>query len=737
VDDSEKTREALLAELHDLRLRLQAAETENRRADASWYEATLHAWQDSEERYRRLVEYCPDGIAVHCEGRIVFANPAMAEILGTTPSNLLGKSLWEIVHPDCWNLVRERLEQLIQKEEAVPRIEEKMVRLDGSAVDVDVVALPFLYEGRQAAQILVRDISHNKWAEEALRESERRYRRITEAVTDYVYRVYVDQGRPIRTIHGSSCEKVTGYTPGEFESDPFLWIRMVPPEEHEIVHAQIRHVLAGEEPETIEHRIIRKDGEELWICNTQVPHYAPSGQVVCIDGLIRDISKRKRAERERNEMQTLVQSARKHESLSVLARGIAHDFKNIVTVMSGFAAVALGKIPGEHPVAECLRHIRAAGERAVELVNRVLLFSQDRAEGSHPMRFQDAAHETVTLLDSILPPRVRLQSRIAPDCSHICADPTQIHQVVMNLCTNALHAMQNGRGGMLTVELEEVRLDAPWVTRQVTLLPGRYVRLSVADTGCGIPPEILDRIFEPYFTTRNGGEGTGLGLATVQGIINSYGGAITVQSEVGQGSVFRVYLPTCGTPPGDQTPEGEGQEPELVMDAIPKKQAAEPAAIEPFESIQTVSERPWVLLVDVDSAILNLGQMALEYMGYRVLPFDCCEEALQAYRETPERFDLVATGLVFPDRSGFDLLREVRETCETQPVVLLAGPEQIAGRDKVLEAGFDDWLEKPFSTEALVDFVKKTFAGLSRRKQEEKGTGSLPETRPAEPVKPC
>jgi PAS domain S-box-containing protein len=202
VDDSDKTREALLAEIRDLRSRIEVMETENRRADASWYEATLHAWQDSEERYRRLVEYCPDGIAIHCDGRIVFANPAMAEILGTTPAGLLGKSLWEIVHPEYWNLVRERLEALIHKGEAVPRIEEKMIRADGSAVDVDVVALPFLYEGRQAAQILVRDISRNKWAEEALRESERRFRRITEAVTDYVYRVYVDQGRPVRTIHG-------------------------------------------------------------------------------------------------------------------------------------------------------------------------------------------------------------------------------------------------------------------------------------------------------------------------------------------------------------------------------------------------------------------------------------------------------------------------------------------------------------------------------------------------------
>ncbi len=727
MDDSEKTREALLAEVRDLRLRLQAAEIENRRADASWYEATLHAWQNSEERYRRLVEYCPDGIAVHCEGRIVFANPAMAEILGTTPSELLGKTLWEIVHPNCWNVVRERLDLLIQKGETVPRIEEKMVRLDGSTVDVDVVALPFLYEDRQAVQILVRDISRNKWVEEELRESEKRFRRITEAVTDYVYRVYVDQGRPVRTIHGSSCEKVTGYTPEEFAADPFLWIRMVPPEEHEIVHAQIRHVLAGEEPETIEHRIIRKNGEERWICNTQVPHYDPSGQVLCIDGLIRDISKRKRAERERNEMQALVQSARKHESLSVLARGIAHDFKNIVTVMSGFAAVALGKIPGEHPVTECLRHIRAAGERAVELVNRVLLFSQDRAEGSHPMRFQDAANETVALLDSILPPKVHLRSRIAPDCSHICADPIQIHQVVMNLCTNALHAMQDGRGGTLTVELEEVRLDAPWATRQVTLLPGRYVRLSVADTGCGIPPEILDRIFEPYFTTRNGGEGTGLGLATVQGIINSYGGAITVQSEVGHGSVFRVYLPTCGTPPLERAPEGEGQEPELVMDAVSEERSPEPPVEEPFESLPPVSGRPWILLTDVDSAILNLGQMALEYMGYRVLPFDSCEDALQAYREAPDRFDLVATGLIFPDRSGFDFLREVREICETQVVVLLAGEDQILDSNEVLDVGFDDWLEKPFSTEALVDFVKKTLARFPKKTREEKEPGELPE----------
>jgi PAS domain S-box-containing protein len=716
VDDSDKTRESLLAEIRDLRSRIEVMETENRRADASWYEATLHAWQDSEERYRRLVEYCPDGIAIHCDGRIVFANPAMAEILGTTPAGLLGKSLWEIVHPEYWNLVRERLEALIHKGEAVPRIEEKMIRADGSAVDVDVVALPFLYEGRQAAQILVRDISRNKWAEEALRESERRFRRITEAVTDYVYRVYVDQGRPVRTIHGSSCEKVTGYKPEEFEADPYLWIRMVPAEEHEVVLAQIRHVLAGEEPETIEHRIIRKDGEERWICNTQVPHYAASGEVVCIDGLIRDISKRKRAERERNEMQALVQSARKHESLSVLARGIAHDFKNIVTVMSGFAAVALGRIPPEHPAAECLRHIRAAGERAVELVNRVLLFSQDRAEGSRPMRFQDAAHETVTLLDSILPPRVRLLSRIASDCSPICADPTQIHQVVMNLCTNALHAMQNGQGGTLTVELEEVRLDAPWATRQATLLPGRYVRLSVADTGCGIPPEIQERIFEPYFTTRNGGEGTGLGLATVQGIITSYGGAITVQSEVGRGSVFRVYLPTCGSPPVERAPEPGGQEPELVMDAVVEESSEASAAVEPFEPLASGLDRPWILLVDVDAAILDLSQMALEYMGYRVLPFDGCEEALQSYAESPERFALVAAGWNLPDRSGLDFLRQVRALGATQR--WRCSPRRTRWRaEKQSSRPVSTTGSKTLSTDTLVEFVKKTVSRPASRKQ--------------------
>ncbi|MBW1796685.1 MAG: response regulator, partial [Deltaproteobacteria bacterium] len=543
------------------------------------------------------------------------------------------------------------------------------------------------------ARELNQEIGERERAEEAVRESEERYRRITEAVTDYVFTVRIEDGHPGETVHGPACVAVTGYTPEEFASDPYLWIRMVHEEDHALVQEQARRILLGQDAQPIEHRILRKDGVMRWVRNTLVPHHDTQGNLLSYDGLIEDIHERKEAEEAKVKLEVQLRQAQKMEAIGTLAGGIAHDFNNILFAIFGFVELTTSDLPEGSQGRKNLGQVLKAANRAKDLIRQVLTFSRQVEQERKPLQLQLIVKEGLKLLRATLPTTIEIRHNIDKERGYIMADPTQVHQVIMNLCTNANHAMRQN-GGLLEVSLQNVNFGPPWCDRrcrqvsatkpglgqglrnadwkrdknrskiqipnsEIGLAPGPYVRLSVSDTGHGMDQATMERIFDPFFTTKPVGDGTGMGLATVHGIITSHGGAITVHSELEKGTTFDVYFPRFES--------GVALEAEMA------------------EPLPRGNER--ILFVDDEEPLVRMGQQMLERLGYHVTARTSSVEALEAFRAQPDRFDLVITDQTMPNMTGVELAKELMRIRPDIPIILITGFSEIVPPEKAKKMG--------------------------------------------------
>ena len=532
-------------------------------------------------------------------------------------------------------------------------------------------------------------------------------------MTDYIFTVRIEDGHPVETIHGPACVAVTGYTPEDFASDPHLWIRMVHDEDRAAVQEQARCVLLGQDVQPIEHRILRKDGVLRWVRNTLVPHYGPQGNLLSYDGLISDIHERKEAEEAKAKLEAKLQQARRMEAIGTLAGGIAHDFNNILFAMLGFTELANDDVPEESLARANLDEVLKAGRRAKDLVQQILAFSRQGEQERKPLKIQLIVKEALKLLRASLPSTIEITQSIDKDCGPVLADPSHIHQVIMNLCTNAYHAMREN-GGRLEVSLSNVDFGlrsadlekhhkhsvfpiAPNGLRTlphcacrlenitaIGLSPGSYVRLAISDTGHGMDGAVMERIFDPYFTTKETGEGTGLGLAVVHGIVKKYCGDIHVYSEPGKGAAFHVYLPR--TRSGDVAPETASTVP------VPKG-----------------NER--ILLVDDEEQIIHMMRETLERLGYHVTPRTSSLEALDAFRAQPEKFDLDITGQTMPNMTGADLAQKLMSMRPDIPVILCTGFSEVISEEKARAIGIREYIMKPVVILDLGKAIRRALDG--------------------------
>ncbi|HEY1110857.1 MAG TPA: PAS domain S-box protein [Opitutaceae bacterium] len=383
---------------------------------------------------------------------------------------------------------------------------------------------------------------------------------------------------------------------------------------------------------------------------------------------------------ERMRIENRLRQSQRLEALGTLAGGIAHDFNNILTGMFGFTELARMELAADHPAAIWLSQMTASGDRAKELVRQILTFSRQHDGDRHPQRLQDVVKEALRLLRSTLPVMVDLSPTIMPQAAPVLADATQIHQVVMNLCTNAWHALPE-HGGRVIVILENARLERPLSAMGAELAPGPYLRLAVIDNGVGMDAGTVERIFEPFFTTKPAGKGTGLGLAVVHGIVKAHGGAIRVQSRLGQGSTFEVYLPalTASAPsagPVDlDVPSGGGQH---------------------------------ILLVDDDELAGFAVEQVLLRLGYRVTRFMRAEDLLTRYKAAPGDVHLVLSDVWMPEMTGDELSRRLTAINPALPVVLISGHVDTAFQPRVDQCGARALIPKPPTRAALA----KTMAEL-------------------------
>ena len=806
-----------------------------------------------------------------------------------------------------------------------------------------------LVEARREITELENSTSDSKQMEEALKESEERYRRITTAITDYIFTVEVEDGIAVKTLHTPVCEPVTGYTAEEFENDPFLWFNMVVEEDQEIVRGHALRILKGENIGRIEHRIRRKDGSVRWVSNTPVLHLDLWGTLISYDGVIRDITERKQAEEalresekrlqiilhgspiatfvidkdhrviswnealehlsgmktgdmvgtcdhwkafydnqrpcmadlivegaletihewypnkfsksplineayeatdffpslggkdkwlrftaaairntqedlvgaietfediterkqveeelqklasvvrysnelvnlatldgkmiflneagsemlgiypeevqnthilqvipdhlleivqtevlptlmaggtwegelqfrnlktgkltdvhaitftitdpetgaplflanvslditerkqaeeERKKLEAQLIQSHKMEALGTLAGGIAHDFNNILSAIIAYAEQGMLGVADLDKVRKNIDEILKVSNRARDLVKQILSFSRRTKHEFIQLKLDATIKESLKMLSAILPKTIEIRQNLFAN-GRVMADSTQIHQVVMNLCSNAAQAIGE-RGGLLEISLNKAEIHEGLEAINLGLPPGPYLRLSISDSGHGMPPDILERIFDPYFTTKEKGRGTGLGLSVVHGIVKSHKGTITCKSVPGEGSTFDVYLP------------------EIEF----KKEA-----IRPRVEASRLNGTERILFIDDEQILVKATKERLRYLGYRVVTRTSSIDALDLFQKHPEQFDLIITDIIMPVMTGDKLALEFMKIRKDIPIILCTGYSEHMTEEKAKEFGVRAFLMKPFEIEDLAKTIRKVLDG--------------------------
>lgn len=374
-----------------------------------------------------------------------------------------------------------------------------------------------------------------------------------------------------------------------------------------------------------------------------------------------------------------LRQSQKMEAVGTLAAGIAHDFNNILTGILGYTEISINKLPEDSNAKEGMERVYESGLRAADLVKQILTYCRQGEQEMKHIYVAPVVKEVLSLLRASLPATIRIRQEISYPLSNLMvhADPTQLYQVLMNLGTNALHAMRE-KGGVLSMEMAALDLDDMFVKQNPDLKTGPYLRLTVSDTGYGMKPEVMERVFDPYFTTKNIGEGTGLGLSVVSGIIKKHGGALTVYSEPDKGAAFHIYLPLVETD---------------VSDSIDSK-------AEPLRG----NER--ILFVDDEDVIVAMGQEILEDLGYHVTAEKNSTMALKRFSSNAESFDLLVTDMTMPGLSGKELAGKIREIRPDMPIIICSGYTELNTASDALEAGFDGFLMKPYTTRMLAEVIR-------------------------------
>ncbi|MCP4694167.1 MAG: response regulator, partial [Desulfobacterales bacterium] len=414
----------------------------------------------------------------------------------------------------------------------------------------------------------------------------------------------------------------------------------------------------------------KKSGESFIGSVSAVAVKDEKGEVTYYDGMIEDVTGRKNLEDQLRQVQ-------KMEAMGALAGGIAHDFNNILFPIVGFVEMMLEDISESSPHYSPLSQVLNAATRARELVKQILSFSRQSEAELKPLKAQIILKEVLKLVRSTLPTTIEIRRKIDEKCGPIKADPSHIHQIAMNLITNAFHAMQEA-GGVLEIGLAEVHLD-PGVLGDPEIESGAFARIKVADTGDGMPAHVISRIFEPYFTTKEKGKGTGLGLSVVNGIVKSYGGCIQVESQPGEGTVFRVYLP--------------------VVDSEVKTR------IKTRGPVPRGSER--VMLVDDEDPIIRMEQRLLTRLGYQVSSFTSSPEALEAFKANPDQYDLIITDMTMPTITGDRLSKEVIKIKPDMPIIMCTGFSELITEKSAMEMGIREFVLKPIVIREIAESIRK------------------------------
>ena len=392
-----------------------------------------------------------------------------------------------------------------------------------------------------------------------------------------------------------------------------------------------------------------------------------------------DITEQKNTEKENSKLEVQLRRSQKMETIGTLAGGIAHDFNNILTPIMGFTQMAMFNMDINNPLYKDLEQVINGTSRAKELVNQILLFSKQSEKERFSLSLQPLIKEALKLLRPTLPSTIEFNQQIDPSCGKVMADGTQIHQIIINLCTNAWQAMEKN-GGLMSIKLTQVSLDDENFRLNPKLNPGKYACMTITDTGVGMDETVLEHIFEPFFTTKPIDKGTGLGLSVVHGIIRSHQGDIQVNSELGVGSSFQVFLP-------------------IVDSELETKENENTSLLTGSESL---------LVVEDDKAVGRMLLRMLESIGYKVNLFFRSQEALHAFNESPNKYDLIITDLTMPDMTGLELSREIQKTNLGIPIIIITGNRSKLNNVNLKESGINKVIGKPIDFQDFSLAIRRT-----------------------------
>ncbi len=651
--------------------------------DIAQREEMEREFQRVSRQHQLILDAVGEGIfGLDSQGNHTFVNPQAAKMLGYEPEELVGHPSHAIWHHSRSNGVHfSDVECPIYqtlRDGNIHHIEDDFFwRKDGTGFPVEYTSTPIMEEGRLAGAVVsFKDISDKKKALRDLVASEDRYRTIASTAQDAII-LMDDHGRIV--YWNPAAERIFGYREGEVLGcdlhELLIPTRFAP----EFKKGLARFWASGEGNaigKVLEMTAIRKGGKEFPVeLAISALHQEEGWWAV---GIVRDISERVREKTEVEALQAQLRHSQKMEAIGTLAGGIAHDFNNILAAIMGYTELALLEVK-EGSLRDTLIEVRRASGRAKDLVAHILAFSRQGEMARTPVNVVPIIKETLKMLRASLPTTIEIKQTMGQDIGKILADPTQIHQVLMNLCTNAAHAMREA-GGVLEIGLSQVHLHEEPVLRTFAIAPGNYLRLTVRDTGQGIDSKIIDRIFDPFFTTKNRGEGTGLGLSVVHGIVISHGGAIEVQSLPGQGTSFALYFP--------------------VLESVSEIVEAAVSAAPP-----TGKER--VLFVDDEIALIELGERILVYLGYQVTTRTSSVEALELFRAKPDAFDLVITDYTMPNMTGGELAKHILAIRPGMPIVLCTGFSEVFTEEKAQALGIQGYVMKPISIHDLANICRK------------------------------
>lgn len=520
------------------------------------------------------------------------------------------------------------------------------------------------------------DITGHKLAEEALRASEEDLKESQKIAHVGTWRLDLNSNQ---VVWSEELYRMYGFDP-QLPPPPYTeHSKLFTPESWQRLSTALEDTRTTGIPYDLELNTQRADGTRGWMWVHGMTIKNELGDTVGLRGVAQDISERKLAEEEKKELAAQLQQAQKMEAIGTLAGGIAHDFNNILSVILGFAELARDQLAEKSSVADDLEQVILAGNRAKDLVKQILAFSRQAQTHLIPLNPATIIKETLKLLRASLPSTITIIQEIDEDAGLVLADPTHIHQIMMNLCTNAFHAME-ARGGTLTIKLKKTIVDT--TPRDQPRNEDECVVLSIVDTGVGIELEALDKIYDPYFTTKEIGKGTGMGLAVVRGIVESYGGIITCDSRPGEGSAFHITLPTT---------------------RIDKEEGSD--AAEPLNH-----KRERILLIDDEEVLLEMNAKLINGLGFSVTAKNNSVEALSTFLDQPYAFDLIITDQTMPGMTGVDIAKRILRVRPEIPIILCTGYSSQVSEEKARALGIQGFAYKPMTRNDMSNLIAKVLA---------------------------